>query len=63
MSHQLDLQETQATTWSQKMKLTTTTMMSWTPFNIHKSNVQVANKQLANAGYTYKLMVVFYQGK
>jgi hypothetical protein len=31
--------------------------MSYTPFNIHKLNVQGANKQLANVGYTYKLVV------
>ncbi len=45
------------TTQSLKIKFTITTKMSCTPFDIHKSNLQGANKQLANVGYTYKLMV------
>ncbi len=45
------------TTQSLEIKLTITTKMSCTPFNIHKSNVQGANKQLTNVGYTYKFMV------
>jgi hypothetical protein len=30
---------------------------SFTPFDIHKSNLHLANKQLTNVCYTYVLMV------
>ncbi len=40
-----------------EIKLTTTTKMSCIPFDIHRSNAQLANTQLANVGCTYMVMI------
>jgi hypothetical protein len=42
---------------SLEIKFTTTTKMSCIPFNIHISNVKMANTQLTNVGYTYMVML------
>jgi hypothetical protein len=42
-------------------KVTNMANMSCTPFDIHKSKVQVANKWQANVDYTFIIMVLFYQ--
>ncbi len=44
-----------------EIKLTTIAKMSCIPFDIHRSNVQVVDTQLANVGCTY--MVMFFPTK
>jgi hypothetical protein len=37
--------------------------MSCTPFDIHRSNVNVANMQLGNASFTFVTIVFCYYGR